>query len=679
MPGPELAVPEVDEVESPHKRRVALAVSLIALFGGLLGYAAAASSANEEIGAREAQRAAITAMARQNAASVTFQENLDNHAEAFTVGRRRDQAATRELLLGVAEDRERAKAWDRAYRRLADVSPLTRADRNGRAAGPAGPVETLSADLFAGPHAGTLRQQAAQETAAAWGDKSDLYIAGITLLAVALALLGLSLTVAPGVRRHLVRPAAAITGLCLLGTFAVLAMPVPRTPERAISALARGDRAYSLRDFETALREYDAALRARADYAAAYQRRAQARILVDSPDRAQSSFVFSTARPASRRAAIADLERAIELGGGDYLTLTNQSGNYFHLEDYARAEDHARRAIELNPAPPIPWINLLLAVAGQGREAEAARVFDRLTRLIAGRHRAEERLELYASARTTLDTLARQSPERIALVRRLQGRLVRAEADSRAPAGTPPGNPSVTGFQVTAYGSSVEARMTAAGLPRNARLAWLVYHRADEGADWLELHQVSAFEAWDGRAGKHFFDWNCPVRGQYRVDLYAGERRVASDTTTRPEGPALTPYHDPIGGFRTCRPPAWKLAAAAPGEVRIRSADGREELAVRVTVLATPPTPARVGYALRRVLDRSAEGLSPSAALVEEGTARIGNLPAGRYRRVRLPGGDEGRVYAHVDTLGVLRTVVLRFPPARSAALSDMTLRLRFE
>jgi tetratricopeptide (TPR) repeat protein len=328
-----------------------------------------------------------------------------------------------------------------------------------------GRAELLLNELWAEPNTAALRQQAAQETAVSWGTKGDRYIGVVTLLAVALTLLGLSLTVGAGVRAYLIGPAALILAGCLVATLAVFLQPPAGTPESAIVAVAEGDRLASNRDYDRAAEEYTRAIELDGDYVTAYQHRATARLLAGSPERDLNLFVFSSSSEAARRSAVEDQLRAIELGGADYNTLTNLGANYFHLSDYERTREFSQRAIEENPTLPLPWNNLTLGLAGLGRDDEAVATMAHAIELIGQRQYIGERRELYASARATLETLATRTPEREAIARRLQGMMVQAQTAMEAPTATEAPSASVTDLTAASNGSIVSMSMSVSSLP----------------------------------------------------------------------------------------------------------------------------------------------------------------------------------------------------------------------
>ncbi len=538
--------------------------------------------------------------------------------------------------------------------------------------------ELLWNDLYVEPNVAALRQQAAQETANGWGDKANLYVGVITLLAVALTMLGLSLTVGPGVRRFLVWPAAALTAACFVGSVVVLVRPVPRTPEEAIKAVGEGDRLAGARDYEGAIAAYTRAIELNDGYAAAYRGRAFASFLAGSPERESATFVVSTTTPEAYRAAIEDLSRAVDVGGDDYLTYVNLGAQYFHVKDYDRTEEFSRRAIELNPALPLPWMNLGLALAGRGDQAEALDTYRHAIELMLDRSYIMERRELFASARGTLETLLVQRPEREALVRQIQAMLVVEQSKMELPDAIEGTGANVSDMNVTSNGSALRAEVDYENFAAGSRISWIVYYRPEGLSEWLEPVLLSSFE----KLPAH------PVGHGHEADVRARTARSPASTasTSTPTAAAWPPsrsrsrltatklitHYDAVGGIAVCQPRNLDVLGLRHGQRRPDLAgEGRERLR------AHPP--GAVGHRLRS--ERPGDGhhghepphrppleQSPDHQRGRRGLQRRprnGPLSSavGHRGRVRL-GGHRGD--------GVLRTVVARYPTGGIAKVTEV-------
>jgi tetratricopeptide (TPR) repeat protein len=677
---PELSVPDVDEVDTVYKRRLAIAVAFIALFGGIVGFAASdAGARGAEIG-REAQRSSVTALAAQNEAAIAYYESFGNYVEGSMLNRRRDIARVAADLLGDRAAAAEARAWGQAGGKVADVSKLLQEPRY------AGRADLLFYELQLPTNLGMLRQQAAQETASAWGTKSTLYIGLITLLAVALTMLGLSLTVGPGVRQLLVWPAALIVASCVAAAGVVAVYPTARTSEAAIGAVAEGDRLAWGRSYDEAVAAYTRAIESDGDYVVSYQRRATAKLLAGSPERNLSSFVFSSSTPEARRSAIEDLLRAVDLGGGDYVTLANLGANYFHLNDYARSEEYSRRAIALNPTLPLPWSNLMLAQAAQGREAEALESAGRSLDLIAKRPYLGERRELLASLRATLETLAGKEQRYEGLARRLAGMAVAAQFRMEARDGSEATAARVTDLAVVSMGSTLTASMNVLDMPRGAWIGVVVAYLPDGQDDWAETAWQSGFYRWQYDQSSQPIPYNLPMyeegcrtTGQYKVSVYSGGRLLATTTVRQqPSETKLVAHTDVVGRLQLCRPRDWTMRADTTGSADVTSPDGRHRFSIRSLPLAVrPPNQAARDSLLAQVLDRMRAQLSPSATVTREAALRVASVP-GTAWFLGLPGDEQGTVWASLADDGVLRVVLVRYPAGAPGATNEIALSARF-
>lgn len=327
--------------------------------------------------------------------------------------------------------------------------------------------------------------------------------------------------------------------LCIGGAAPVALSSPHATPEDALQAVAEGDRLMSLRRFDQAIAAYSTAVDIDPTYALAYRQRSLAHLLGGSGER--NSYVLTTTDPEARREVIADLERAFEHGAtDDYLALVNQGANYFHTQDYKSSERFTRSALRLNPAPPLPWMNLGLVLAAQGRYEEARLAYHKAIDRLRERPDPLEHQEVFAASRGTLEILARQQPDRAASVRQLQGELVDAELADRFPGATIPSrtDADVIDLRLSTENSQLLATVSYRGLPEGAPLAWIVYFRPEAGEEWQQRQDLSVFEQStlppSGAAHLLIVDERCPAAGEYRLDLFLGRERLASGEASLP-------------------------------------------------------------------------------------------------------------------------------------------------
>jgi tetratricopeptide (TPR) repeat protein len=652
--GPELDLGDIDRLDSRFKRRVASAIILVTLLSSVVAYLAADAGAREDRSVREAQRAAVAAMADDAGMFVDYYGALAGYAEVqpFEQRRRID-----ELRAALIPDRYtgRGEQWRAAGESLRDLSPLL---------GPRGYLgerQRYLGDLYYRVDLASLRQSVQRETAGAWGVKSQRYAAILTVLAIVLSILGLSATFGQRMWRPLVRPAMAVAVACLLATAAVALPRVPEIGEGVLAQVAEGDRLLEQGQFEGAIRAYSTAIDRQPRYASAYVRRATAYALAGSPERDQS-YVFTISDPKARARSIADLEEAMRLGADrDLLAVSDLGASYFFERRYGLAEKLARGAIRLNSDLTAAHLNLGLALAGQGRADEAARAFAHAAQLITERPDSQERQELFAGGHTALEQLARQSPERTDLARRLQAQLTAAEtaAELGRPLGQLPPDASISRLAASFTGGSLTASYDHRAVPEGSALTWIVYTRSDARAPWQQQPGLNRFDRFrSASAGRTGLPTGpCPAPGEYRVDLYLEGSYTASSMTTLPSSAGqLVGYDDPVDSFSMCLPPTWKRTGQ-PGLLEARSREGQ---GITVSVLPAPSELARPGIPrLTVALDSLAAHKGfPLAA----GPARHRTLDgvAGLVRSYRRPGSLDRRLeaWASLQPGAVLHVVV---------------------
>ncbi|GGZ06109.1 hypothetical protein GCM10010343_35000 [Streptomyces avidinii] len=671
----DLSVPDVDPVETPFKRRLALAVALIALFGSVLGYAANLAGTREDEAAREAQRNATLAMSQQSAAAAEYYDHLGGFAAVAAFKQRQDIADARADLLSISGESANADHWKQAYGRLADLAPKLQNETSFQNS-----ARVEAAKSIVKPTLARLHQQASHQVAADWGDKASAYIGGITLLAISLALLGLSATITPRIRPLFCWPAAGITLVTLFGFMVVVLKPVPHISESAMKAVAEGDRLTALGEHQKAMVAYTRAIRDTNKYAAAYQRRAAARALSETPD---SLYVISVISPKARKENIADLDRAMQYGDKTLLDLVNQGANYFHLADYSKSEELTRQALSLNGDLPIPRLNLALAMSAQGRKKEAEKEFRRAIAIFEKRSPLERR-ELYASARTVLETLLLQQPGRLDSVRSFQGLLVESEAAALLP-GTriPAGSASVPQLGLSFDGPEIDVSMTYKDIPQNALVSKIFYFRRNPDSAWIQRHDLRTFERfnlkedgsaqWDG-----LIELRCPSAGDYRVDLYVNDRRLATAQTTRQSKSGnLRAYADPFGGFTLCQPVTWKSSTNIAGRLSLESPDRAQRLTVQAVPLALPVEEGEKlsEAAIAKVGNRfQAEAIRTDRLA----SAVIGGA-SGALEKYEMKKGRTAFVWASIQSDGMLRTLVGEYRAGLDDQLIvDLLRRIKF-
>jgi tetratricopeptide (TPR) repeat protein len=676
----EIELPEIDSLDTPFKKRVAITAAFLVLLGGLLALAASLASEQEQKLSSDAQAATIKASSGYGAAYSEIATLTASDAEARSLRQRAELARVAATLTGWDAYAQEAAALDLSVQGIADLAAPDEDESHFD------DVNRETMNRLLEPRQDALRADAKRETAAAWGTKADRYVLGITLLGVALALLGLSLTLPQRTRRLVVLPAVLIALFAaVVGGFAASQRP-SKTPDEAVQALAEGDRLMSLGRYDDAVESYTDAIELRDDYAQAYRARGTAYDLAGSPE--TSSYVFTTVDKESRARSIADLGKALELSPvPDYLTLVNQGANVFHVKRYAESEELTTRALKTNDRLPLPWSNLAMAQAAQGKEDEAHASFEKMIERVVERPDPLERLELFAAVRSALEILARLEPSRAELVERFEGMMIAAEAEQLRPGDVPDAvDAEISNLELTATGLQLSAAYDQSGLSIDSRISWVGFFRPSDDEPWQQPSNLlivdRLVDATPGPYTLGMIDTSCPGPGDYRLDAWLDDRLLASaETSVAAEADSYVVSFDPSSRVTACRPKDWELDDSVPGLVRLTTPDDEK---TRLTVRAVPLPAELIGLTARRV---ALTALNTEPACNQFGpttgqqVSAIGGVDGVSRNFSPQDDGSNVLCWAALGQDGLLRVFVAEFDantPSSPEAVDDLIGRLYF-
>jgi tetratricopeptide (TPR) repeat protein len=583
MPDVELEAPELDDVdqEAPaYKRAVALIVVLITLFGSIVAYWQAVESNKEDVAARDAQRDAITGLGSQVDASAAFAADLRIGSELDVQLQRQALNAGRVATFGDDPDSDlhlaAAERFAAVRTAIAGLTPLDPGDPS-----------SISDDAAAGNEsadAARLRQLVEADRANDHGSNADSYVAVLTVLAVALFLLGLSLTVQGRSRNVLAAPGVAIALVCVGWTAIIASRGATDVSEQAVRAAAEGQRLQDAGNFEGAIEAYDAAIEDSPDFAVAFARRADALFAQGSAQIGQTGFISITS-PEALEAALEDTETALELGAGDdVVTLADAAFLFFLDGDFDRSAQLSSDALDLNDQLAQVWFNLGVAEVAQGNEREAARAYREGRQILADAPDAGTRGQILAGARTDLSVLrdlldGDDLDDVIDIIQSTEGELAAFEASfvelpcdaEPCPTADAVGNDAAMGeLTVSSSGAFVFGNYPVEGVEPGTPVTTVWYVRTEDGAPFeqtalpLSVGRVGD----DGTIGASTLprlDPACPVPGEYMVRAYAGERFLGEGAATVEPGRTGAAFFaevDPIEGFTACVPEGFEVSRA---------------------------------------------------------------------------------------------------------------------
>lgn len=668
MPDVELQTPEIDDIDqqaSPFRRRVALLVVGITLLGSIVAYLQTAASNNEDEAARDSHRLAITGLGQQIDTSAEFQFAYEVYTQAELLDRRRliSRGRQRSAVGTDAESAFRlgAERFQAVRDSLTGLSPLLENEEYSETADPLFPTR-YDADVTVEPDLAQLRQEAKAEEADSYGGKADTYVAILTVLAVSLFLIGLSLTVVGRGRVLLLAPGVGLAAVCVLWTLVVAAGGVQKTPDPAIEAVGEGLRLIQRGDYEDAIEALDEAIDIRPDYATAYGYRADAHFVSGS---SQETTFVSVTDPENLAAAIEDAEKAVELGADRDVGVVGSLGFYYFLQgDYDDAARLTNRALDFNDKLPTLWLNLGVIEAARGNDDRAEGYYDVGIDLLRDEPNEFVRGDIFAGGRTDLELLVLAEPELDEAAERFETQLTSAETELRLGDRGSSRGATIETVALEQDGAFMAVDYVAEGLEDGTPLAFIGYHRTERDGPFVQPSQMvdfRRFEAADEGATAFAFLSNgqCLPPGDYRVDVYAGGRKMAEiegEVTPSVLGEISAETNDDLG-LSMCVPTEWEVEADLETGF-LQAVDPAEELGlVQVGVLAMGAEALAQGgdVLVAEQIDTAIDDLGGTPEPPQE--AFVGGI-SGTVTEVDMGGGARASVGSAITDDGVVHVVI---------------------
>ncbi len=515
-----------DDKERIPGRWIAISLAAIVVVGAALGILQTDAGVSESNTARETTRTAVGAMRAGVLEQAGLQLERDIEAESYAFGREQESVVGRAESAG------------------ASAPPLTLEDLQGIVEPgsdlPRARTEEQLRALRFDAERLSLSQTALAETRVTWNDRSTQYTTAISMLAVALFLVGFAV-VLRGARRTLFYVLGVVFGLFILGwAVHIYSLPIPETSGDAIAATARGRMDAAEGRQERAVAAFTQAIDIEGDYDAPYRGRAASVFLRANPDYRATRAVTGDRTVLEK--AIADSRRALELGGGrSFSTYSLLSILSFYAGDYDGAVQAADEAIAINDQ--VPDIRLAKSAAEVARgDAPAARAaLGGALQTLQGSEPSERTRDLAAQYATYLEQVIATSPEQTALARELEQEIVRREIgfNRGSPvAGTPPGRGTAAVEGLRYADGRLRLTLRWKDLPPKTALTAIGFERPTPGAPWVQPRDLGLFRTVSGSGEETL---SVPLEractpAEVRVDVYLDGAPAESVT-----GPGGTP------------------------------------------------------------------------------------------------------------------------------------------
>jgi tetratricopeptide (TPR) repeat protein len=616
---PDIEAPEVDvdDDASSFRRRLALVVVLITLFGALVAYLHEQNSNLEDNAAREAQIQAIQGFGKQVNSSTQYQFDRSQFVDQLLLQRGIDVAQSRQR----ATDPAFSAVYGADQSRL---SSLAGTMATGAAIQDNDQDNQDYAKTQFDPDVARLKQQVFAAEANDYGNKADAYVALLTVLAVGLFLIGLSLTVSGRGRYLLALPGVAIAVVCVVWAVFITAGSITKVPDDAITLTAQGQQKEftvqpSNPDYSDAIATYKKAIALSPSFGPAYSRLSGAEFESGAHNSEGSQF-DSVSDPDATKRAIAAGEKAISLGESNPSLLSSVGFYHFTLGEYDRAEQLSQQALDSgNEIEPLIF-NLGVAQAAQNEKSGARKTYDHGISVLSHESDSKLRQQVVAAALTDLEIAETTATSAKSLIEELKGKLVDAEFQT----GTQANDASADNVAASPIHNKMTVTYDVGNADDGTKLTNVWYFRpvsADGKGAFVQdfnLDSVSAVASGSVTSDPKESFQGCLPGGDYRVEVYAGSKLVGSndDNPFHLADTNLQLFGDDSAGVLVCAPADFESASTKDGS--ILSLDNQNQPGQSVRVFSFP---------LSTSLDDTADP-ADSTATAQAGTDGLTNVTA---------------------------------------------------
>lgn len=421
------------------------------------------------------------------------------------------------------------------------------------------------------------QQDAANEEREAWEGRLSQYAVLLTLLAVAVYLFGLSLTLQAGVRRIITGLAVALV-LVSAGWGGGLQLVRPsRAPDAAADAYAHGRvdalTALTVADLKKAEAELSQAISLRPTFAEAYVERAGIRFIEGSPEFGQNGIISITSSDALHEST-ADLQKAYDLGLRTFELLNNLAdgdilvGLYDNdASYYQKAIDLTNQGLAVDDSNPLLYGNLGQAKLLIGDQAGAGSAFDQMvdrTLYIGEKHTPRDdsffEQEELSGMLTALQLDADHRPDLAGQVKTLKEHLVAA---IHPPKKTTP--VAIQDAQAQVFPSTLQWTGTIPSLTADDTVSVQWYHQDPQKLGWGAIGGTSGVYTPqpNGPPGEYYDlhrfvldTGGCTIPGRYRVEVYVNGH-LSATAEADADSSVLQPALSRSMGVALCIPKGW--------------------------------------------------------------------------------------------------------------------------
>jgi len=673
---PEIEAPELelDDDAPTFRRRLALVVVLITLFGAGIAYLHESNGNLEDNAARSAQIASIKGFGQQVGASTEYRFDYRVFVQSQLLERRHVIATSRQ---NTTNDAAQAQIYADDSSRYGQLSGAIAGDT--KVQDETTSASAVSSTLDTAPDKARLEQKVFANKANDYGNKADSYVAVLTVLAVGLFLIGLSLTIAGRGRYYLAAPGVAIAIVCVGWAAVVTLGTITKVSSHAIDLTAQGQALANSGDPKGAIDKFHEAIADSPQFGAAFARLADAEFEAGGTGGNGSNLQSLSTKDAAQRAIDAG-EKAISLGEGNPSLLSNVGFYHFFLGQYDRAADLSEQALSSNDEFPPLVFNLAVAQVGKGEADAAQKTYERGISLLAKEQDNGARLEILSAARTDLEIAVDNDPSRKDLADKMSGRLASSEVPligvADEPVAQAGADSKINNLKVTTDRFRLVASYDAEGFADVSQLLNVWYFRPESANGQGPFEQTFALDevAFTGSNPVSTIpaeQGDCLPRGDYRVEVYAGDQLLTSAEEHFADsalGPLVIAGGEDIG-FTMCHPDGWKQQTNAQAPDSLEFANPND--AAQLVLVTNAPIGAGSSANADALLSARMSAAIEQEQLTVDGPPQFGqellghtvsgadaSLPTTSVTGV-TPQGEAVRITGSIASDDVLRVVII--------------------
>ncbi len=474
---------EEDKVETRYRVGIAITLAMLAVLGAGIAILQGNAGGSESATARQATRLATEAQAARviEVGARNAKDKIGVEIDTLSLRPGYNLSAEAAAEAGVLVDPSQGD------QRLAESK--------ARLEGLLDPVEDRDVlfDLAVRSRELALEQAAVVHERVTWNARASQYETVITVLGVALFLIGFTAVVSRKLRPPLALPGILLALYCAGWATHIYLKDIPDVPRSAVAATAVGEALLSNDRVDESVTAFDEAIAEDDTYLPAWQGRSLAQAVQANPD-ILNTFAITDTDSDTFDSAVDDALQALELGGKEDVTSVTVAGMLALVSgDLDNAQKALTRAVELNSLTPGIQFTLSAVEAARG-DADAALEWRRsAVDLLGPAEESDLNRALAANYYTMLEFVRGLEGTDTELIDKLLVDTISGEsalATGKEMTGEAPDDARLTVPSAHFVDDETTVDLFVTGVPDTATITILGYELPAEGASFIQAREL---------------------------------------------------------------------------------------------------------------------------------------------------------------------------------------------